>query len=336
MTFYAVFFLPFFLLMACTHAPKIVIEPPPPLTVSGPGTQSELPGDDERFEMLRELGFAHYLRGDLPRAMAQLEAGFLADPQASEVWPRFILQYCYLATGEYRSARTLGEELVRMAPYDPLAYQQVGMAQLWLGDIANAQRSFQRALDFESHSPRVHFYVGLAHQRMKQTGARDKAFAEAESEYTQILEKNPRDFLANYELASLYLFWNRSSDRAARLIATARESVTTSPNENVAPERKAFIDYYLPLVEGILLHREGKALASMESLYRSLANLPSGSRADMAEIYFYLGKARSQLGDREGAKAFLEKGIGLDPGGPYVNDMQVAIREIATWRRSSR
>ena len=54
-------------------------------------------------------------------------------------------------------------------PYQAISYQQVGLAQLWLGQASPALESFERALDFDSHAPRVHFYVGLAYAQLKQS-----------------------------------------------------------------------------------------------------------------------------------------------------------------------
>lgn len=312
------------LLAACAGRPSLIQNslsvgtPPPPV--------AELPGDEDRYDSLREQGFAHYSRGDFDRAITQWEAAFLADPQAGELWPRFLLHYCYLATGEYSPALTLAEELVKLAPYDPLAYQQLGLSQLWLGQTAQALQSFQRALDFDSHSPRVHFYQALAQERLKKPAQRDRSFAEAEKEYRTILEKNPDDFAANYELAALYLFQNKQAEDAARLLARARSLAATHDEPELTEDRKNFVNYYLALQEGILLSRKGEHQASTDALYRSLRQAPAGTKPDLAEIYFYLGKNRLARGEPEGARALLEKSLRMDANGPYAAEARALSR----------
>ncbi len=318
----------------CSHAPVKAPAAAAPLrnadSLGSAAPQAQPPGapgepTDAKTQTLLDQGYYYYSRGDYSRALQNLETVFLIDPRFPEEWAKYLLYYCYVATADYRSALKLSEELVKTEPGQPLGYLQVGLAQLWLGETASAAGSFRRALEFESHAPRTHFYLGLAEGMLKNSAGRDRAFADAESEYEQILGKNPKDFPANYELASLYLYWNRNVSIASRLIATAKETIIQSPDEELPPDRRMFVSYYVPLLEGILQFRKGDTKESLKTLTDSLSNAPSGAKADIAEIYSYVGRDYLALGDKETARGFLDKVLTLDPKGPYSAEMRTLI-----------
>lgn len=281
--------------------------------------------EELRAHQFREQGFSYYRKGDFPRAIHSFEVSLLLDPQPSESWFRYILYYCHIATGDYRQALTVAENLVKEKPYESLSYQQVALAQLWLGQANASLATFQRALEFEAHSPRLHFYKGIAHARLKDETQQFKAFKEAEVEYQQILKTNSQDFIASYELASMYLYWNHSLDLAEKLIAGLKDDLAQSVEEELPEERKIYLDYYVPVLEGILLHRKGEHERSLTSLFKSMANSPSGVRADLAEIYFYIGENYSRMGDEVNTKNFYLKALELDPNGAYALALQTNI-----------
>jgi tetratricopeptide (TPR) repeat protein len=315
------------LILSCSHtAPKTTNPVEPSSSVSL--TKGEPP--ENRSLALRELAYGEYLRGDLPKAIHYLETSLLLDPQPQESWPRYILYYCYLSVGDYARALSIAESLAKDHPYQSLTYQQVGLAHLWMGQTTPALNDFQRALDFEAHAPRLHFYLGLAYAQLGQEDNREKAFQDARGEYEQILKSNPKDFIANYELASLYLFWNKSIEKVAPLIANAKESIVPSENEDLPQEKKLYSSFYLPLIEGILQSRQGDAKGSLKTLLDLIPQVPSGIRADLSEIYFYIGKDFQMLNDLKTAKGFFERSVGIDPKGAYAFEGLKNTRAIAS------
>ena len=148
-------------------------------------------------------------------------------------------------------------------------------------------------------------------------------------EYEEILKRNPTDFSANYELASLLLFWNQDLDRASLCLAQAKQSLSGDPEAELDADRRLFANYYLPLLEGILFYRKGNAQDAQHALIKALASLPSNSKADVAELYLYLGKTYSELGNNGVAKSFLENGVTSDPAGPYAAETAKIIRGLA-------
>jgi len=288
--------------------------------------EEESPG---QFHALRDQGIQYYKSGDLTRAAHHLATAFLVHPESEELWPRYLLFYCLMSTGDYRSAQQVAEEIVKRRPYSAVSFQQVGMTQLWLGNPSEALKSFQRALEFASHSPRVHFYIGLAQGLLRQTAARSKAFGDAEAEYLQILKSNPNDFNANYELGALYLYWNRNLEEVPKLLVKAKEGLNQGTEQDLI-DRRLYLQFYLPLLEGVYLQKKGVTKASLHALFTALTNAPAGVRPDIAEIFYFIARNYLDSKQNQNAQGFLEKGLTLDPSGPYANEFRGLIRELAS------
>ncbi|MCB9253798.1 MAG: tetratricopeptide repeat protein [Bdellovibrionaceae bacterium] len=142
-------------------------------------------------QVIREQGYKRYLAGEFTRAINQFEAYLVLEPKGEDQWIKYLLYYCYMAVGEYERALTLAKDLVHEKPYDFLSYQQIGLAQLWLGQLDEAIKNFQRSLEFESHLPQALFYQGLAYGQARQFPKQEAAFKDAETEYNQVLKSNP-------------------------------------------------------------------------------------------------------------------------------------------------
>jgi len=271
-----------------------------------------------------------YRRGDYAKAIFYLEAGLVLETAAPPPWPRFLLYSSYLSVGDYPNALALATALVNEKPLESLAYLQMGLAQLWSANAKGAVKSFAKALEFESHSPRVWFYKGLAHRQLKQTREMDRAFGEAEKEYRQILNTNPKDFTASYEYASLLLFLDKEVERAGLLLKNCSENVNQNAKEDLSQDVALYKNYYLPFADGILMFRRNDYKASITSLFRALDQAPSGVRADRAEIYYYLGQNYLRLNEPARAKGFFTKGALSDPNGIFATEMQKTSRKIAS------
>lgn len=281
-------------------------------------------------ELLREQANARYLAGDFQRAIEQLEAYLILDGRSEDGWSRNLLYYSYMAVGRYREALAIANQLVKERPYEGLSYQQVGLAQLWLGDAKRAVQNFQRTLEFESHAPQAAFYLGLAFEKLRNLAKRDEAFQQAEAECNEILAKNPKDFKASYELAALYLYWRRSLEKVPALLATAREALSLkATDEDVLQERQLYLAFYLPLQEGIYLYRSEKPREALRPLFNALVGVPHGIRADLAELYFFIGESYRALKEEPFARAFYKKAVDLDPAGIYAPEAESAMRSLA-------
>lgn len=283
-------------------------------------------------QRLIDEGFRSYWKGDYTRAINQFEAAFLLDAQSQQTWAKYVLYYCYLSTGQYPLSLSVAESLVKERPHESLSYLQVGIAQLWLGKAKDAVTSFLRAKEFSARSPGVDFYLGLAYEALDRTKERDKAFDSAAALYEQVLRANPGDFEANYELAKLLLYRNLAAERAAVLIQAAKHSLDRRSQEQLGPERALYASYYLPRLEGILLHRTGDISNSQKALFDSIAGAPSGVRVDLAETYLYVGRNYGRLGETANAVGFLERALTLDPQGPHAREIRKELRALTSSR----
>lgn len=295
--------------------------------------EGEKPSTENRAEFLRDEGSRFYAQGDYTKAIAHFEIAGLIEPSPVENWYRYLLCYSYLYTGQLNEALAAARELVTLEPYSPLAYQQLGLVLLWAGQPKSALTEFHKSLEFDSHYTSTHFYSGLAFHILKNTAERDKAFSEAEKEYELVLQKNPKDLSANYELASLLLFANRDLAKVGSRIQNVREGLLTT--DETSQDRRLFQNYYLPLLEGIYAFRRANADLAVEKLLSALPHVPAGARADLAEVYHYLSLAYLARGESDKATPFLEKGIDLDPNGVYASEMRESIRGLASQKSTS-
>ncbi len=313
------FFAALLFLNACSHSPA------PERVV-----QSDPNGSDETetveapkplaagMKALFAKGYDRYRHSDFAGAIQQWEPIWMTQKKAADNWTPSLLYYCYLATGQYKKALALGEENLKATPTNPLGYQQVGLAALWLGDNAKAEDFLRKVIEFESHSPDVFFYLGLALQRRGKKAEAEAEFNRGEKEALDILKTNPSDFPANYGLAYSYLFREKQAEEVPRILAAARKSLKDNPDVDLTPDKNLYAKFYLPLLEGMSLSRLKKSREALDALLISLQNSPSGARADLAEVYHFIGRNLKVLGEPHTAKEFLAKAIELDPHGPYA------------------
>ncbi len=314
----------------CSSAPDPVVTRDPVFVKRLAASYSEnSAGLNQR---LIDQGFQSYWKGDFTRAINQFEAAFLLDSQAQQTWAKYVLYYCYLATGQHGQALTVADSLMKERPHESLVYLQVGIAHVWLNHPREAVQSLLRAREFSTRSPSVDFYLGLAYEAQGKLKQRDESFDNAATQYEQILKANPGDFEANFELAKLLLYRNQTPQRAATLIQTAKLSLEKRTQEQLGPERSLYAGYYLPRLEGILLHRMGDLANSQKALFDSISGAPSGAHADLAETYLYVGRNYSKLGEPANAIGFLERALTLDPTGPYSREIKKELRALTSPR----
>lgn len=285
-------------------------------------------------QRLLDQGYAHYWKGDFARAITQWESAFLLEEGASpQQWGRYLLYYCYMATGRYGDALKLASALANERPNESLSYQQVGLAQLWLGQSALAIKNFRRALEFESHDPVVYYYLGIALEKRGRLKERDAEFKKAEREMRAMLKSNPFDFQTNYELANLLIRWKRSPNLVQAAVKATKDSLKYEGE--LAPERSVYERFYLAKLEGIAAHLTRQTARSQELLYQALSHAPSGIRPELAETYLFMGKNFAALGNPTNALNFLDRALLLDPKGPHAAQVRQARRAIEAQKKIS-
>jgi tetratricopeptide (TPR) repeat protein len=318
-----------FLLISCSSAPKRLPESTDTQASAEPLPLYEKEGLKIPVEAWVERAKQAYVAGSFPDATRFLETAFVYDAAAPDAAAADLLYYLYLAQGDYDRAVRLGRAIARKHPYRSQSYYQVGLAELWSGNDKVAAQSFQRALEFADHPPRTYFYLGLALEKSGDAAGQATAFQNAEKEYRQILRRNPENFSANYELAHLYLFWNVQWKKAESLMEAARKSLR-KPDVETALRPKLYREHYLKLLDGIFWTHKGEPTRALPLLWETVQSAPGGARADMAEIYYYLGLNFAASKQDAQAKSFLTKAAQLDPNGPYSTKTDLILRKVAS------
>lgn len=303
-------------LVSCSHTPSTEAEDAE-ISAYSRDDEDAIPMDAEAASWIKQ-GYAEYRRGDFPRAIQRLEAAAVVGNLKAQPWAMNILFYCYLATGSYAEAGQIAREVARHRPYDSLSYEQLGIAELWSRKPKQALEHFARAREFEAHATNLFFYEGLAHAALGNQKARDTSFQRAESEYRDILKRNPRDLTANIELATMLLLWNRSVSEVGILTTAAREAIASGVEEEQSWNQRLITRFYLPKLEGGFLAVQKQPKAARKLLIDALNNAPSGARAEVAEIYLFLSTNSREEGDLERARMYYDKAVSLDPSGPYL------------------
>jgi hypothetical protein len=302
------------LIVGCSHTPNL------PTTPSNKLETTEL----ERANSLRKEGIALYEKGSYLEAIPPLETSLWLEPGHNDI--QFLLYYCYLSTGDYKQAKRVAEAIAKSFPFQSLSYQQIGLAELWSGNKSEAFRNLTRAKEFEFHQPKLHFYLGLASDT---ADSRDKAFQTAEEEYEEVLKKNSKDFTANFELASLYLYWNKNLERIPSLLIAAKANLIDE-TEEFPEERGVLLKFHFPLLEGILAYRKGDPNTSINKLLSALAEAPQGATADLAELYYYMAASQAALDNTGTAKMLYEKSLSLAGKGPFAAEAKKELRAISS------
>lgn len=276
----------------------------------------------------KKMGMDRYIAGDYPRAINFFEVA-KAESKEEDPQVEFLLFYSYLVTGNLTRAHNLTETAVALRPHSALGYYQAGLVSLWEGNAKDAALHLQRALELESHPPRTYFYLGVAQGTLGLLDQRAVSFKRAEKEYLQVLQKNSKDFTANYELATLYLYWKIKLDEAEDLLTRAEASLPSQWTPELPWEIGLIKSYYLPLQWAILQVERGKTEKALASLLKLVALVPAGAKPLQAELYFQLGRCYLANDNGERANKYFELSQVTDPTGPYAQESAKLSRSLA-------
>lgn len=307
----ALYSLLFLSLFACSHAPT------PSREVAA--LTPEEAEREKRVTELRTQAHAFYRRGDYLRAIPYFEMMVHLNEHALKSEDRFSLGYSYLSVGESLKAEDSIRAGIKLAPYQPMGYQMLGLASLAQGKLPAATENFRRGLEFDSHPPKMHFYLGLAYGKQGKMKERDKEMLKAEEEYETILLQNAYDFGANFELAYIYLTLGHKITKVEELIDNARTGLKESDPELVEGGT-LYTQFYLPMIQGMEAYRKNETKrASMYLMQAALAS-PPGAKTDLAEIFHFLAANEKAGGATETSNAFQEMSKTLDPTAQFVSN----------------
>lgn len=278
-----------------------------------------------KVDRLFSRAYEAYLEGDYESAIVGFESAQLLDSKKMEYWRKSALIYCYLATGRYKSAKKLSEELIKQKPGNWWAYHNAALARLWEGKFKEAANYFVMADEFAAHEPVVNLYLGLSYKMMNKPRLAETQFRIAEKDTLSIVANNPTDEQAVIELAYLYLYSGKKHEEIKNLLEKAERIIEASDQRE---QKQIWIDFYLPHLKGVWLYKNGKYQESILMLADAALKAPSGIRLDLAELYYYLGKNYQALKEPQKAYNFLAKAISLDPIVLYAADIRATLSSL--------
>lgn len=125
-----------------------------------------------------------------------------------------------LRGGSAQEARDLLVPLTQAAPDNPIAWLNLGIAQLQLDQPEDAVAALERSTELAPQSAPAHNLLGVAYRRVGQVRA-------ARDAYTTALRLDPDYALAHYNLAVLYDVYLQQPDDA---LSHYRRYETLTPN----------------------------------------------------------------------------------------------------------
>ncbi len=237
----------------------------------------------------------------------------------------------HLAKKEYGKALKLATTLVQTKPDNPVGYNLQGAAYLGKHDLANARKSFEKALSVRKDDE-------SAQMNLAQLDLQQKDFASARNQYQKILATDAKNVLAMLGMAKLEAM-NKNEKESFAWLERAKVANPASP----AP-RLLLGSHYLRA------KNYDKALAELTEAQRSHPNNPnvldllgqaqaaSGQgasavstyqklvsvRPESAGAYQRLAAAQTSIADYSGAMASLKKALELKPD--YVEALDSLAR----------
>jgi arylsulfatase A-like enzyme/Tfp pilus assembly protein PilF len=212
--------------------------------------------------------------------------------------PQQPLALDYLGTIQFQRhdlerARATFAQLLRVAPYYPTAYIEMGHTEALLGNRREAERLYRRAMEMDTSNPRPPRELGILLLDEGQV-------ATAEAVLQQALKLDPSDVFALSALGEAAARQQRYQE-AAGFLERALEAI---PASRSVPVRLNLGFVYLQL----------RRFQAVERLMKATIEL----NQRQPQAYALLGAARLQSGDDTGAREAFQRALALDPHNPMA------------------
>lgn len=182
------------------------------------------PGDARAY---RSLGFHHYVRGDLPKAVETYRVATQLEPNDEETWAGF--GGLCLLNGDKACANDAFMRSLALKPSSG-ALINLGALRFDEGAYAEAAGMFRRATELDPGDHRTWGNLGDALSATRTTAAQARdAYRRAAELAQQYVDINPRDAHALAVLA--WYRANLAQEREARALLTRAESLKAEPGE---------------------------------------------------------------------------------------------------------
>ena len=136
----------------------------------------------DNMSLKQVLSQAYYKSGDLPKAIAMLEAVTAADPANTAL--ALLLTNLYLENGQLDQGRAMLQNLPAGSVTDPTVYVNIGILFLNKNNPGDAATYFSKAVDLDMTRAESYYYRGLAQFQLKK-------FKEAKADFQKVVELAP-------------------------------------------------------------------------------------------------------------------------------------------------
>src|SRR5437868_12289980 len=238
------------------------------------------------------LGKTHFMLGDFPRSVAELEAALRLSPDDYDI--AYTLGLAHLKQHELAPARQIYDRLLARLGDRPQLHIIFGRAYRETSFLPEAIEEFKKAVRLDTHFPRAHYYLGLTYLLKDGASRLDDAAAEFKVE----LDSNPNEFFANYYLGVVYVI-QRKWDLAVGLLEKATRIEPRNP------------DPYFHLghaYQALERHRQ-----AIEVLRKSIALNPELSHNDyqVTTAHYRLGQSLIKDGQKDEGEKELQTAADL-------------------------
>ncbi|MGL5032167.1 MAG: tetratricopeptide repeat protein [Microcystaceae cyanobacterium] len=191
---------------SCGNAPIATVSPSPTISVIAPTTPVPvLPADRKAAQNYRQSGLKLRQQGNYTEAIASFEKGAKLDP--SNLSGRILWGWTlHLAEKETEATEVLQQVLVQDANNIP-ALNALGIVYLVSGNLNDAVKTHQQAVNLNPKNEIAHYNLALAYQRLKDY---DSALTHAQ-QATQLEPNNPHTWVA---IALVY--WDKGDKSQAK------------------------------------------------------------------------------------------------------------------------
>jgi tetratricopeptide (TPR) repeat protein len=247
-----------------------------------------------------EFAFAHYLVGTTSNSPAEAKphtdkAVELAK-KASEGERRYIEAVLLVRTQKTEEGLAIFRELSKQFPEERMVQMMIGQASMNTGKLDDAKAAFERALQLDSSTPRVHTFIGNVHL-LKGDYAKAREFFKAS------MGKAPKDsapFGPNYGLAYSYVYEGDMKSALKTLEAYQAEYERSTAQQN-------FPAVFIWNSIGRLYLENGQPQEALKAYEKGYATIPSSKLSELEKktwlgrMHHGQGRALAKLGKHEEA-----------------------------------
>ncbi|HUI61352.1 MAG TPA: tetratricopeptide repeat protein [Steroidobacteraceae bacterium] len=253
------------------------------------------------MDALEALTDLEIRRGRTADARSRLQSVVERNP--SNAVARNLLGRLYLQSRDYPRAITELTVATHLTPRWNLPYLNLVSAQLGTGDVAQALVTCQAGLQALPQDPSLVMSLASLYERQGRIN-------DAIAQYEALHSNNPRQQTVENNLAMLLV--NYRSDSPS--LAEARQLTDSFASSSDG----ALLDTY-----GWVRLKSGDVAAARPALERAAERLP-GSRA----VRFHLAMSQLKSGEREQARANLERALGGDAAFDGINEARTALASL--------